>query len=118
MFCRFNGTLLTSLAKLMTDEDDWDTYVEGALLAYRTSIHSSTGYTPFELLHEGRKAELPFERDLRVTDLLQDEVFLTMKDKAKDIQKHADERISRTKKIQAAFQQQMQRTKIQDHYRN
>ena len=28
----------------------WDKYVNQVLFAYRTSVHSSTGFTPFELM--------------------------------------------------------------------
>lgn len=41
-----------------TQKNDWDDYVDSILYAYRTSICTSTGYTPFELVF-GRKANMP-----------------------------------------------------------
>uniref|UniRef100_A0A5S6Q9K0 RNA-directed DNA polymerase n=1 Tax=Trichuris muris TaxID=70415 RepID=A0A5S6Q9K0_TRIMR len=56
---RFNRTLLTMLS--ITAEErpyDWDEQVPLQLLAYRTSVHSSTGMTPFQAMF-GREARLP-----------------------------------------------------------
>jgi exodeoxyribonuclease III len=41
-----------------TRKNDWDSYIDSILFAYRTSIHESTGCTPFELVF-GRKATMP-----------------------------------------------------------
>ena len=41
-----------------TDQKDWDLYLDLVLFAYRTSNHSSTGFTPFQLGY-GREAMLP-----------------------------------------------------------
>ena len=48
---RFNATLQCSLIKLVNDnQTDWDAHLDGVLFAYRTSVHKSTGYTPFEIM--------------------------------------------------------------------
>ena len=48
---RYNQTLQQSLVKLVNKEqDNWDIYLEGVLFAYRTSIHKSTGVSPFEIM--------------------------------------------------------------------
>lgn len=39
------------------DQTNWDEYVPFAMFAYNSSIHSLTGYQPYELLF-GRKLEL------------------------------------------------------------
>jgi hypothetical protein len=57
---RFNRTLCESLAKLVEKEDEWDLFISPVLLAYRTSIHSTTKVTPF-LLAYGREANMPFD---------------------------------------------------------
>ena len=56
---RWNRTMAEMLRQYVrTNQSDWCSYLDLVLLAYRTSVHSSTGYTPFELQH-GRQARLP-----------------------------------------------------------
>ena len=59
---RFNRTLINILGKLTQQHKGhpWDELLSSALLAYRTTPHSTTGYTPFFLMH-GREAVLPLE---------------------------------------------------------
>jgi len=48
---RFNATLADMMAKLTsTDQHDWDAHLPQLVWAYNTSIHASTGLTPFETL--------------------------------------------------------------------
>lgn len=55
----FNKTLKRMLGILASrNQTDWDVYVPYAMFAYRTAVHTSTGYTPFELLF-GQEARLP-----------------------------------------------------------
>jgi hypothetical protein len=58
---RFNKTLCTTLAK-MEDTLNWDKYIPSALFAYRTTIHSTTRYTPFYLTY-GRNSVTPLDID-------------------------------------------------------
>ena len=52
---RFNQTLVQSLKKhVESDQHNWPSWLPFILLAYRTRIHSSTGFSPFELIF-GRK---------------------------------------------------------------
>ena len=47
---RFNRTLKMMLSKMVKDNQcDWDIHLPRALLAYRTSLHESTGFSPFYL---------------------------------------------------------------------
>ena len=58
---RMNGTLVKSLAMFTNEpQTDWDTFIPAVLFAYRTSVTSSTKFTPFELLY-GREARLPID---------------------------------------------------------
>ena len=56
---RLNGTLLSILKPCMSAHpDDWDTLVPHILMAYRSTRHSSTGFTPNYLM-TGREMRLP-----------------------------------------------------------
>jgi len=58
---RFNRTLCEALAKLVNEyKDDWDLYIAPVLLAYRTTKHNTTKFTPFYLVY-GRDAKLPMD---------------------------------------------------------
>lgn len=47
--------------KHLTDgREKWAELLDGLLFAYRTSVHASTGYTPFFLVH-GRQPRLPID---------------------------------------------------------
>ncbi|CAA9999102.1 unnamed protein product, partial [Nesidiocoris tenuis] len=56
---RFNRTLVDLLSKTVGgDQKDWDKQLPIALLAYRGTDHSSTGFSPAMLLY-GRELALP-----------------------------------------------------------
>ena len=58
---KFNSTLIGMLSKSVTKHGrDWDTHLPYLLFAYRTSVQSSTGDSPFFLLY-GRDARIPTE---------------------------------------------------------
>jgi transposase InsO family protein len=47
---RFNRTVLSSITNYVSDnQDDWDELSSLATYAYNTTVHSSTGFTPYEL---------------------------------------------------------------------
>ena len=57
----FNRTLLSMLATLASDQPfDWEDHLHPLCLAYNTSVHSTTGHTPFYLMF-GRQARMPIE---------------------------------------------------------
>ena len=65
---RDNRTLKGSLNKLVNKHgSDWENYIPGVLLAYHSSVHASTGCTPFEVMY-GRKAKLPLDRKTPVDE--------------------------------------------------
>ena len=47
---RLNRTLCESLAKVK-GTDEWDLHISAVLLAYQTKRHTTTGYTPFQLVY-------------------------------------------------------------------
>ncbi|XP_026054681.1 uncharacterized protein LOC113040593 [Carassius auratus] len=56
---RLNQTLKDQLAKYICESGgEWDKYLPQVELAYNSSIHSSTGFSPFFLAH-GREPRLP-----------------------------------------------------------
>ena len=56
---RFNRTLIDQLAKtLLSCDGEWDDYLKHVAFSYNTSVHASTGYTPYYLTH-GREARVP-----------------------------------------------------------
>ena len=58
---RFNRTLLNMLATSCHEHPSiWDTQLQKVCMAYNTSIHNTTGYTPFFLMF-GCQARLPVD---------------------------------------------------------
>lgn len=58
---RFNGTLKAGIRKFLTDHGgEWDKALPFLLFAYRETPHSSTGFSPFELLF-GRTPKGPLD---------------------------------------------------------
>ena len=58
---RFNRTLLNMLATTTRQYPfNWEDQIRKVCMAYNTSVHSSTGYTPFYLMF-GREARLPID---------------------------------------------------------
>lgn len=56
---RFNCTLLGMLATTTKEHPfDWENQIRKVCMAYNTSVHATTGYTPFYLMF-GREARLP-----------------------------------------------------------
>ena len=63
---RLNKSLLKILCKLISDHRrDWADIVSKAVLAYNTSVHESTGCTPYCLML-GREAILPLDAVLKL----------------------------------------------------
>ena len=58
---RYNGTLKRCLRRIaMDDPRHWDKAIPAVLFAYRDTQHSSTGYSPFELIY-GHQVRGPLE---------------------------------------------------------
>ena len=66
MIERLHRSLNTGLSHYVDSANtNWDTLVPFFLMAYRATPHSTTGYSPFRLLH-GRDMILPSSDDLKV----------------------------------------------------
>ena len=65
---RFNRTLLAMLAMFVSQEhDNWDDLLPFMMLAYNTTVHTTTGFTPYRLVF-GEECNLPgnlVHRELR-----------------------------------------------------
>ena len=50
------------LAEMINDSNqhDWDLYLSKALMAYHTSLHEATGFTPYHLVF-GHSPQLPID---------------------------------------------------------
>ena len=58
---RFHGTMKCKLTALIHDfDDEWVEALPATLLAMRTSVNRTTGFTPFFLEH-GREARVPVD---------------------------------------------------------
>ena len=58
---RANRTLANMLSKFMSEKQkDWDTYLPYLLMAYRSSVHSTTGHPQNKLVF-GRDVSLPVD---------------------------------------------------------
>eukprot|EP00731_Ephydatia_muelleri_P037037 Em0384g2a len=62
---RFNRTLLDMLSTAVGNHQaDWQQHIRKLCLAYNSSVHSSTGFTPFFLMFGMRQAKLTDRPDL------------------------------------------------------
>ena len=66
---RFNRTIEQMLACYVAEEQaEWDVYLPKMAFAYNTSVHATTGLTPFEVVY-GRKPKLPIDLMFPVPEL-------------------------------------------------
>ena len=59
---RFNHSLFQMLRSYVETKEEWENHLPLILYAYRTAIHSSTGFTPFELMYGRPPQQAPFEQ--------------------------------------------------------
>ena len=58
---RFNRTLPMMLAMFAAEnQDDWDDLLPAVMMAYRSSFHESTGFSPYRLMF-GEECTLPMD---------------------------------------------------------
>lgn len=76
---RMNRTMGRYLSKVVSDHQrDWDQYLHLFLLAYRSSVHESTGHSPANILF-GRELRLPCDLQfgIRPEEELADDDYVT-----------------------------------------
>ncbi|CAF1524064.1 unnamed protein product [Adineta ricciae] len=62
MIERFNATFIPRIAKVQDRENNnWDGFLASVVFAYNTGTHSTTGYSPYQLLF-GREPRLPTDQ--------------------------------------------------------
>ena len=59
---RFNRSLLQLLRAYVDAQSDWERYLPLVLYAYRTSVHASTGISPFVLMFGRHPRSMPFAK--------------------------------------------------------
>ena len=63
---RQNRTIQNIISAFVSEHSiDWDEWLDQAIFAYNTSVHESTGISPYELIF-GRPARMPMEVELFV----------------------------------------------------
>ena len=68
---RFNGELIQILTKVTKHQGkNWDLELPSALWAYRTSVKTSTRFTPFHLVY-GKETLLPIEVEFPAMKMLE-----------------------------------------------
>ena len=101
---RFNRTLLMMLAMFAGEhKDDWDYLLPAVMMAYRSSVHESTGFSPYRLMF-GEECTLPMDIGLprRQPDLAEDVTSpyaVWVKDSLEvavdQVRRHSDQRVVR-----------------------
>lgn len=66
---RFHQPLAEYVKQFIDGIEEWDSWLSLATFCHNTSVHESTGHTPFELVF-GRLARTPSTRQLEHEDLL------------------------------------------------
>ncbi|GFV07696.1 retrovirus-related Pol polyprotein from transposon 412 [Trichonephila clavipes] len=104
---RFNRTILNNLSLMVSkNQQDWDQKVPLFLLAYRSAVHETTGYSPSQMLF-GRDLRLPcdllFGRPPDTTSS-PEEYVQNLQARFEDVHNLARERINlRTEKMKTRY---------------
>lgn len=114
MIERFNATFVPQIAKLQDKENNnWDEFLLPVVFAYNTGIHSTTNYSPFQLLF-GREPRLPtHEQLISFTFRKPNDYYEQLKKSMKLIHEHARENIIRK---QHQYKTQYDKRRPDPHY--
>lgn len=93
---RSHHVLTEYLKHYISNERDWDNWLEHAMFSYNTSVHEGTKFTPYELVF-GKTARLPSE--LKENDLLEtyEDYVSELIDKLTDLRKLAVQNLGNSK---------------------
>ena len=106
---RFNQTVQAILAKAVEDDQkDWDLHLPQALLAYRTVVQESTGFTPFRLTFR-HSPKLPIDNWIGLGNAEEDRIR-SYPDIVQKVHKRLVESYSRVRKRLAASHQKQKST--------
>lgn len=103
---RFNQTLINSLRKHSEEHPErWDEWIPFVLWAYRSRIHSSTGYSPYELLFGKKMNEMLCNDNDKTAD--QTDTKSSLENRIAEIKELLDKKIHLAKnKIEKAQERQ------------
>ena len=105
---RFNRTLLMMLAMFAgKNRDDWDDLLPAVMMAYRSSVHESTGFSPYRLMF-GEECTLPMDiglpkEQLDTTDLITSPYVIWVRDALEEaydqVRQHSGRAVQRQKRL-------------------
>lgn len=105
---RLNGTLMRILRAYVDEyQENWDEHLKWSLYIYNTTVHESTGYSPYQVLH-GMDSRSPLKPtnivnanesiiDLNTCDNIREDVCKRIKLSQENQRKHYDKRHSKHK---------------------
>ena len=105
---RFNRTLLMMLAMFAgKNRDDWDDLLPAVMMAYRSSVHESTGFSPYRLMF-GEECTLPLDiglpkEQIDTTDSITSPYAIWVRDALEEaydqVRQHSGQAVQRQKRL-------------------
>lgn len=83
---------LVAYLRMFTNKTNWDNWLPTAMFSYNTSVHTSHGMTPFELVF-GRKANIPSEFEIGAVGKTANEFLDELINRLRDTQSLAYDRL-------------------------
>ena len=101
---RFNRTLLMMLAMFAgKNQDDWDDLLPAVMMAYRSSVHESTGFSPYRLMF-GEECTLPMDIGLPkeqsdTPDSITSPYAIWVREAYEQVRQHSGQAVQRQKRL-------------------
>ena len=83
---------LVAYLRMFTTEMNWDRWLPHAMFSYNTSVHTSHGMTPFELIF-GHKANIPSEFEIGAVEKTYNQLLDELINRLRDTQSLAHDRL-------------------------